>query len=136
MKKLLGTLVPGVLLLSGCGGGSSSFQCSIGSLTGTWRLHYDQTNGTCGTIADETFIIGALGSGAGCTSQAQTISSDHCRLDTAFTCPTTDSLGTQAWVISLTQNSPTQLGGSGTVQVNHPTLGTCRSTYNLTVTKI
>jgi hypothetical protein len=120
--------------LAGCGG-SDHVTCAIGSLTGTWRLQYQETNGTCGPIPDETVIAGAP-TGPACTTITQQISSDHCRIDTAFNCPTTDSLGTQAWTVTLTQTANTQLTGSGTVQVNHPTLGTCRSTYSLTMTKV
>src|SRR5216684_2038592 len=119
--------------IAGCGG-SDHFTCAIGSLTGTWRVHYDQTNGNCGPINDETVIAGSPAP-ANCTIMTNQVSADHCRVDSAFTCPTADSRGSQAWVVTFTQTSNTQLAGSGTVQVNHPTLGTCRSTYNLTMTK-
>ena len=61
-----------------CGG--DPFTCAIGSLTGTWRTHYVQTDGTCGAIPDETTILGGSGSG-GATYTQQQISADHCRED-------------------------------------------------------
>jgi len=125
-------LIVAAVWLASCGGGSHD--CAIGSLTGTWRLTYAQTDGNCGPISAETVQAGTPGSPS-CSIASRQISPDKCRLDTSFTCPTTDNRGTQSWVAVLHQDSSTQLSGTGTVQVNHPA-GTCRSTYNLTMTKL
>jgi hypothetical protein len=131
--KLLSVAVAVAFLIS-CGGGHVN--CQIGSLTGTWRLVYSQVDGNCGPIPSETVQAGTVGAASSCVIQNQTISPDHCRIDSTFTCPTTDGQGTQAWTTVFHQDSDTSLSGTGTVQVNHPTLGTCRSTYNLTMTKL
>jgi hypothetical protein len=141
MPRAVVTLSVGLMLAS-CGGGSSGgapapapFTCAIGELTGAWLVHYVETNGNCGPLNDETVLAGVPQTSSGCTVQSQQISTDKCTLDIQATCPTTDGLGTQTWVDALHQVSSTKLTGTGTVQVNHPTLGICRSTYNITITQ-
>lgn len=115
------------VFLTACG--SDAFECSIGELDGTWRWSYQETNGNCGSIPDETvqFVPGG--------ANQPGISADQCELDVAITGETTDGLGTQAWSIHLEQADEETLDGSGTVQVNHPS-GTCRSTYNILVERL
>ena len=111
--------------------GSETFACSLGSLEGTWRIHYEETDGNCGEIADETVVQGATDPGAdSCTYAASTVSADKCRWDTDFTCPTTDQRGTQRWTGVMTQTGEEELSGSMTVQLKHP-MGTCRGTYRV-----
>jgi hypothetical protein len=138
MKNLL--FAAGLLLVTGCGSDNDKdedFTCALGELTGTWRWHYDETDGNCGAIADETAIFqpGAAPP-PGCQIDTQIVSSDKCRLDSAFTCPTADDMGVQGWTLVLHHVAADRLGGTGTAQLNHPTIGTCRSTYNITVTRL
>jgi hypothetical protein len=133
------------LTLIACGGSSSSdsssnsaLTCGLGtgSLTGTWRTHYTQTDGNCGAIPDETNMMGSSSMPPGCTLAARNVSADNCHLSIDFTCPTSDNLGTQHWVVAYSQVSATEILATGTVQVSHATLGTCRSTYNVDITKL
>ncbi len=125
-----------ILLLGGCGSGSNFTDCKLGQLTGTWRLSYSQTNGNCGPIADETVNTSAPpGGGASCTIAARSISADKCHFEADFTCPTTDNAGTQHWVIVMDQVASNLIDGTGTVQLQHP-LGTCRSTYDLSMRQL
>lgn len=136
-------LVVLALVGSACGGSDTSnppppppdpgFTCSIDSLSGTWRVHYVENDGACGPISDETVLISTFG--AGCTVHSRVVSSDRCRIDYSLMCPTVDNQGTSNWVVSLQQTSATHLVGSGTVQVVHP-VGVCRSTYDITATKL
>lgn len=105
----------GLLALASCGGGSD-FTCSVGSLTGTWRFKYQETNGTCGALQDETIILGTTTAPSGCTTSADLVSADHCRLDTSFTCPIISATvtGTQTWTETFSQVSAGELSGSGT----------------------
>lgn len=141
MKKIIAALA--LAFIVGCGGTDSTttdptpigYSCSIGSLTGTWRFHYTETNGNCGPISDETGILGVGSGSSSCTTAYKRISADQCRMDAEFTCPTTDQQGTVSWVLVLEQVSNVQITGSGTVQGIHPA-GTCRSTYAITVTRL
>jgi len=111
--------------------------CGIGTLSGSWRIQYAESGGECGAIPDETGVEAPTASpGAGCSVQSSTISEDNCELDRSFTCPTADGLGIGAWIVALRQVSDTRLEGTGTLQVNHSTLGACRSTYDITITKL
>lgn len=109
----------------------------MGSLTGTWRVTYVETDGTCGKVADETVVITSGKSGAtqpastGCTYAADEISADRCRADLDFTCPLTGVAGTQRWIGATHQISATELTSSMTLTVTTPNRGTCRSTYTL-----
>jgi len=51
-------------------------------------------------------------------------------------CATADDLGLQKWTWGLTQTAADQLEGSGTALVDHTTDGNCRSTYDLTITRL
>lgn len=128
------------LNVSACGSDDDKFtDCHFGdgSLGGTWRTHYVETDGNCGPISDETSVLDTnTPPQPGCTQTTNTISSDKCRADLAWSCPTTDGNGTQSWVVVLTQTGPETIKGTGTVQLNHPTAGTCRSTYAMTLTKL
>ncbi len=140
MRRMCVAIVLAVVV--GCGGSDAGSgggtdpgpTCSIGSLTGTWRLHYVQMDGTCGPIPDETgHVDGTLS--PTCTLTYRQVSADHCGLEMSFTCPTLDGQGTYTWVLAVHQASDTKLLGSGTVQVVDPAI-TCRGTYDLTVTKL
>ena len=112
--------------------------CNLGSITGTWRTHYDETNGNCGAIPDETNISTSttMPSDSACTVTTNVLSDDKCHLDRQFECPTTDGLGTQSWTSAITQTAAGRIEGSATVQLQHPSIGTCRSTYNVTITQL
>jgi hypothetical protein len=127
------------LVAVACGGDDDeSFRdCGLGQLRGTWRIRYTETDGNCGPISDETAVFDPDAPlPAGCTRQAQSVSADKCRMDLAWTCPTTDGAGKQAWVMVMLQRSHTRLEGTATVQLDHPSLGSCRSTYSLAITKL
>ncbi len=132
-------LLAGLLLASGCSSVAQpqDFTCAVGKLAGTWRFHYVETSGSCGPIDDETGVFEpGTPSAPGCKINSQVISSDKCSVDTNFTCPTADGQATQAWTLALEQVAEDRLTGTGTVQLtNHPTLGSCRSTYTITVTR-
>lgn len=108
--------------------------CTIGSLTGTWRVTYVETDGNCGKVADETVVLssaatpGAPGTPA-CTIAANQVSPDHCRIDLDFTCTLNGAPGTQRWIGATRQVSATELSSSLTLTVTSPSLGSCRSTY-------
>lgn len=138
MRRLLAATLFFGVAIAACGAEDDKFtDCHIGELTGTWRTHYTETDGNCGPISDETGIFDPNAPlPAGCTSQGSSVSANKCRGDIAVTCPTTDNNGTQAWVIVVTQTGPGSLKGTGTVQLNHATLGNCRSTYSMTLTKL
>lgn len=129
-----------VLGTFGCSADDDKFtDCHLGdgTVVGTWRTHYQETDGTCGPIPDETNIFDPNAAPQpGCTQSQAQVSADKCRVDLAWSCPTTDGNGTQSWVVVLTQTGPGTLKGTGTVQANHTSLGTCRSTYAMTLTKI
>jgi hypothetical protein len=124
----------------GCCGADEPFRdCSLDKLSGSWRISYRETNGNCGPISDETVNFSNSGAGqatSSCTTQAYSIATNKCRVDEAFTCPTTDGKGSQAWTVVVQQTSAAGASGTATVQLTHPTYGTCRSTYALTWTKL
>jgi hypothetical protein len=130
------TMIPISLLLAlaviGCGG-DEPFTCALGNLTGTWRVHYVETDGNCGPVPDATVM---MDSESGCTVESQQVSADKCRKDSTVTCPTTDGLGTTTNVTVLTQVAADRIEGTTTVQLDHWTLGSCRSTYDVTVTRL
>jgi hypothetical protein len=135
--QLLGLGLLGGIAAS-CSSSDSSEQfknCAIGSLSGTWRTHYADSDGNCGTIPDETTAFGAPPP-AGCVVHSSAISADKCRMDLDSTCPLADGKGTQRWTLVLRQVAANRLEGTGTAQVNHPTLGTCRGTYSVTMSKL
>jgi hypothetical protein len=127
-------------LTAACGASDeedSFTDCALGELTGTWRFRYAETDGNCGPLPDETAVFDPSAPlPAGCTRHSTAVAANKCRMDLAWECPTTDRAGTQAWVLVVHQKSHTKLEGTATVQVVHPTLGTCRSTYALTITKL
>ena len=111
--------------------------CAIGELTGEWQTHYVEKSGECGAIPDEmTSTDPSSPPRAGCSVQKSTVSTDKCQLDRSFTCPTADGLGIGAWIVAFRQVAETRLEGTGTAQINHSTLGACRSTYEITMTKL
>ncbi len=134
------TLIIAIVGLAGCSSsnhGDENFTCAFGELSGTWRVHYEETNGNCGAIADETVVLGTAPdpAAASCTRAADVISQDKCRADEDFTCPTADSRGTQHWIGTLHHTASDRVSGSLTVQVNHPAFGLCRSTYDVIWTR-
>lgn len=127
-----------LVIASAVGCSSSTNQpftdCKIGSLTGTWRVTYVETDGNCGKVAAETVVLSASSKSPGaatCTIAAQEVSSDHCRIDLDFTCPLSGAPGTQHWVGVTHQVSATELTSSMTLSAMSPSLGSCRSTYTL-----
>lgn len=141
------TAAGSIVLLSalvGCSSSSSSGKpftaCTIGSLTGTWRVTYVETDGTCGKVADETVVLssaatpGAPGTPS-CTIAANQISPDRCRIDLDFTCTLNGVAGTQRWIGATHQLSATELSSSMTLTLTSPSLGSCRSTYAVDWTK-
>lgn len=125
--------------LVACGGSDdqgSFSDCGLGELTGTWRMHYEETDGNCGAVADETAVFDPGAPLApGCVNHSQSVSDDRCRMDMSFECPTTDEQGSQAWVMVMRQIARDRLEGTGTLQLDHPDV-LCRSTYDLTVAKL
>lgn len=136
MMRWLGSLVT---LLVGCSSsGAEPFYgpCTIGELTGTWRVHYTETDGTCGKLADETMVMSAASKTpqtSQCTYAASQVSQDKCRIDMDFTCPLTGIPGTQHWAGLYKQTGDGLLQGTFTAQASSPTAGTCRSTYSITM---
>lgn len=114
--------------------------CSLGELTGTWRVTYDEKNGNCGPIPAETVASDAAKppkpSEDPCTRRLHRVSSDRCRFDFDFTCPTTDGAGAQRWVGVTKQTAEDRLESDVTVELDHPELGVCRSTYTATWTRL
>ena len=117
------------------------FTCALGSLMGSWRIVYVESDGTCGRVADEVATVptedapdaGASADAgvAACTYAARAISADKCSIDLDFTCPLNGLMGTQHWSGTLHQTSATTLGGSLGLQVSGATSGPCRSTYSV-----
>jgi hypothetical protein len=130
MKLILAATVA---VLASCGG--EDFECAIGELTGTWRFSYDEQNGNCGPIADETAVFDP-GAPTGCDENYSEVSADSCRLDLDFECPLADGQGSQQWVMVVEQTADDRLDGTATVQVSHPTIGTCRSTYDIVAQRL
>jgi hypothetical protein len=127
------------VITAGCGAADDEpfTDCAIGELTGTWRIHYDETDGNCGPMPDETGIFDPSSEmPAECSVQAKAISADKCRADLSWTCPTTDGKGTQKWVMVVRQRAATKLTGTATVQLDHSSLGSCRSSYAVTATQL
>ena len=140
---VLRILLPAALLaggVAGCSGAAEPFRdCHMDSLSGTWRVAYRETNGNCGAISDEMVNTSAAASGStasSCRSLSYGISSNKCRVEQSFTCPTTGGGGTQAWTLVNQQMSPTAISGTGTVQISDSVYGACRSTYELTWSKL
>jgi hypothetical protein len=105
----------------------------MGELTGTWRVSYRETNGTCGTLADETVVMGSGANdvaASACTFGANQIASDKCSQSLDYTCPLKGVSGTQQWVGQLRQTAANRLEGPFTVQVQGAP-GVCRSTYDV-----
>lgn len=108
--------------------------CHIGSLTGTWKYHYEETSGNCGRVPDYLGTNPGTAPITNCTDQTTTPSDDKCTVGLIYTCPTTDGLGSQGWSLHLRQTAADELTGGGTLQITHPT-GACQSSYNLTIQK-
>lgn len=126
-----------VVFLAGCGSADEEFtDCRIGELTGAWRMTYAETNGNCGAIADETAIFDPnSGPTPGCVVHSSSVSADKCEGQVDSECAFPDGDGSVRWVMVLDQISPAALSGTGTVQVSSSQL-TCRSTYNLDMTRL
>lgn len=126
------------LLLLGCSSSTDGdgFKCAIGDLTGTWRVTYAETNGSCGRINDETVVFTPSKAGAGaaaCTTAAADVAADKCSVQQDFTCPLSGVAGTQHWVGVVRQTGEGTLGGSLTLSVTGSLA--CRSTYDVRFTK-
>lgn len=138
-------IVGSMVVASGCSGATTpepptTFECQLGELTGTWRLKYTETNGSCGRLPDETVVLGAQGPDSGtsdCTLAAGTISADKCRLDQDFTCPSGDGLnGKVRWVGVTKHVAKDRLESDMTISIReHPKIS-CQSTYTITWTRL
>lgn len=129
-----------VSLAAGCSSSPEQepFTCAIGSLTGTWLVKYSETNGSCGPFDDETIVMESAGSdplNKECTFAANRIATDKCSMEQDFTCPTRDREGTGRWIGITRQRGAGRLEGTMTLQIQHPRLGACRSTYAIVWTK-
>lgn len=130
-----------LLLVSACGSSDDEppLVCHLGELTGTWRTTYEERDGTCGPLPAETVSLSPSDPGGGtggCKYATDAISADKCRYDFDYTCPTTDGKGTQRWTGVTRQVEEGKLTGDTSVQLVHPELGTCRSTYTVTLAKL
>lgn len=126
------TILVAAVLAGGCGG--SDFECAIGELTGSWRLHYEETDGTCGAIADETALFDPAGALPGnCVTNADNLSADRCEYDLDYTC--TEPTFTQRWVSHFEQIDEDFMRATATLTFTDAA-GSCRSTYDVTITKL
>jgi hypothetical protein len=128
-----------VLGAVGCAAESEdeAFACELGELTGTWRISYQETNGSCGRIADTTLVISeSLVEEAeeACTYASSAISPDRCRIDQDYTCVTGDGRGSERWVGTMRHSARDTVSGSMTLQLDHAEVF-CRSTYAITWTR-
>jgi hypothetical protein len=145
MNKAAHLLALGAALL-GCGSDATSappeseepgLVCALDSLTGIWRVTYTEHDGDCGPVASETVDLGGSGGAdPSCTYAPKKPSADRCSLEFDFTCPTTDSKGSQRWTGITRQVAEKKLISDATAQLQHPELGVCRSTYTMTWTRL
>lgn len=119
----------------GCGGGDGEedFDCG-GMEEGTWRVQFIENSGNCGPIP-EGLVSSGSPAPTGCTTHRQVLSADRCQLETDFTCPTEDELGSLHYVAVLRQTSATVLRGPVSVTLTHPAV-TCRSVYELIASRM
>jgi hypothetical protein len=130
----------GAIALAACSDDDDApaFQCRMGELTGTWRVSYRETNGSCGPVSEETVVLESQtnqGAAAACTYGANKPSPDKCTLSLDYTCPLNGVQGTQQWIGQLRQTAANRLEGSFSVQVQGSP-GVCRSTYDVTWTQL
>ena len=114
--------------------------CQLGLLTGTWRVQYQEVNGNCGTIADDTIVFDPSAEPpATCTIHSETLSIDRCRLDNDFTCEDVDDFGTvtlsQRWTGVLEHVAANTLSGTTTIR-SEEFGSSCQSTYNVTYRRL
>jgi len=132
-------LVLGITVAACSSESSTTFtDCKIGELTGTWRVTYTETDGTCGPLPSETasFNPGKQDpAAANCTFRTNTISADKCRADQDWTCPTTSGRGTSRWTGVTTHSTTNTLSSTLTLQLTDPSI-TCRSTYTVIWTRL
>lgn len=122
------------LLLVACSSDDEPFKdCALGELTGTWRVTYDETNGSCGRLSDETVVLKPGEASSACKYDSQAISADKCRIDLDFTCPLAPQ-GSQRWIGALRHVAADRIEGSMTLQGTDGRL-VCRSTYDVTWTR-
>lgn len=137
MRKL-GAVV-GCVLAMGCTTTTETFECRMGQLTGVWRIHYAEVNGDCGAIQDEQVALGSEATAkdaAKCVMHTNVIAPDKCSVEQDFTCPTSDKAGESRMIGKMRQTGEGSASGTYTLRVDHKTLGTCRSTYDVTWTKL
>jgi hypothetical protein len=107
-------------LLTACSSSTDGdHRCAIGELRGTWKVTYDEKNGTCGEVADETVVLSEAASQqaqSSCVYRAQEVSADKCRLDLDFTCPLATGAGSQTWVGALRHTAEDTISGEMTAQ--------------------
>ncbi len=114
--------------------------CQLGLLRGTWRIQFQEVDGNCGAIADDTIVLNPEAEPSpNCTFHSDMISADRCRSDTDFTCEEVNDLGevtlSQRWTGVLEHVDIDTL--SGTVTIRSETFGgSCQSTYNVTYRRL
>lgn len=125
MRTLLLTL----LTLSACGSDSEPFEnCTLGELTGAWRISYSEDDGTCGPLADETIVFDGSG-GEGCEVLSFEVSEDQCE-GALHTFCTDGSTFEQDNVLVLTQTGEDTIEGTFAVMYADSSFS-CRSTYDV-----
>ncbi|HMJ16344.1 MAG TPA: hypothetical protein VK524_33250 [Polyangiaceae bacterium] len=114
---------------------AASFEdCEFGSLTGSWRIEYQQQSGNCGQVPTQTGLLDEESLATGCQIDSSNVSPDRCQLDMVARCPTSDQLGTQTWQLRMRHVATDELNGTGTLQINYVT-GACQSAYAIKATK-
>lgn len=119
------------------GGGEEALPVSCDPVTqrlGTYLMHLERVNGTCGEPPDSLVRLEANG-GEGCVLDADDVWSDNgCTLDRAVSCTT--AAGTSSFVGVSTQRdqSGSRITGLATITLRDA-LGTCVGTYRITYTR-
>lgn len=129
-------------MLAACSGTDEKpfTDCRIGELTGTWKQHLDEIDGTCGKASDVTVILNPIAASDGgvdqngCSTPIRSVSADKCRIDMQIACANKD--GKSRFIYVLKHTAATQLTGSVQFENDDRVYGYCRSTYNVTWTQL
>lgn len=116
-------------------------QCSLGELTGTWRVVYTRKDGDCGPLPADTLAADGINktkpSEDPCSYKLRRISSDRCRFDFDYTCPSDDAKGSARFVGVTKQTEEGKLESDMTIQLDHPDPDlVCQGTYGAVWTKL